>query len=146
MDADYSTSIEEWEKFEPKFQNGARAIIASRHLPGSEIISPQPWVRRILGRGYRFLCRRWFNISVSDFNCGFKAYETSMAKAIYERTTMRDWTFDLEIFCLLKERGVPVHEVPVKWRHGEKKSQIRPFKTAFKTLVSLLKLKQKYQA
>jgi len=113
MDADSSTPIEEWEKFEPLFRNGTRVAVASRHLPASKIVNPQPWIRTVLGAGYRFLCRRWFELTVSDFNCGFKAYETELAKTIYDRTTMKDWTFDVEVFCILKELGITAAEVPV---------------------------------
>src|SRR5213594_624928 len=53
MDADNSTSIVEWEKFEKFFEAGAPIVIASRHLAGSTIVNPQPWPRRFLGGGYR---------------------------------------------------------------------------------------------
>ena len=83
MDADNSTSIVEWEKFEKFFEKGARAVIASRHLKESDVVYPQPWVWRFLGSGYRGLCRVAFGLRQSDLNCGFKAYETELAKSVY---------------------------------------------------------------
>ena len=49
MDADNSTSMGEWEKFEKEFDGGARVVIASRHLPDSKILRPQPLGRQLFG-------------------------------------------------------------------------------------------------
>lgn len=144
MDADSSTSIQEWEKFEEAFSKGARVVIGSRHLSGSRIVHPQPWIRRFLGSGYRILCRRLFGLRISDFNCGFKAYETSLAKSIYEQVIVADWTFDAEVFCLLKRADASIVEVPVSWEHRDKNSSIRPIRTALKTLKSIIRLKSRY--
>ncbi|HTL70421.1 MAG TPA: glycosyltransferase [Candidatus Eisenbacteria bacterium] len=144
MDADNSTTIAEWEKFEPLFGAGARAVVASRHLPDSRILHPQPLARRVLGAGYRAICRMLFGVRASDFNCGFKAYETALAKRIYAQTEMSDWTFDVEVFCLLKKEGVAVAEVPVSWTHEDKASSLAPFRTAWNSLKSLAKLKRRF--
>ena len=146
MDADNSTPIREWDKFEKRFDEGFKVVIASRHLTGSKILTPQPWMRRTLGTGYRILCRALFGLKCSDFNCGFKAYETPIAKEIYAQSLMRDWTFDVEIFCLLKRRGTGFAEVPVSWTHYGKPSHLSPLKTAFKSLESLFQLRQRMQA
>ena len=144
MDADNATAVAEWNKFEPFFESGARAVVASRQLPASHIVHPQPLVRRALGGGYRNLCRGFFGLSASDLNCGFKAYETVLAKKIYKDVQLLDWAFDTEVFCLLKKEGVHVEEVPVVWEHREKKSNLAPFKAGFQTLGSLMRLKRKY--
>lgn len=142
MDADNSTTIWEWDKFEACFDRGWRAVVGSRHLPLSKISHPQPWLRRFLGWGYRFLCRRLFGLKVSDFNCGFKAYETSLAKQIFSELRMGDWTFDVELFCLLKKQSVEAAEVPVAWEHREKKGRSFPLVTAAGSLKSLWRFKK----
>jgi len=144
MDADSSTGIEEWDKFERLFFGGSKVVIASRHLKDSNIVHPQPFIRRFLGGGYRGLCQALFSLAVSDFNCGFKAYETPIAKEVYKEVKMKDWTFDVEVFCLLKKRDVAVSEVPVRWEHREKKSNIAPVRTAIRTLGSIWELKKRY--
>ena len=73
--------------------------------------------------GYQILCRALFGLKYSDFNCGFKAYETPIAREIYGQTRMCDWTFDVEVFCLLKKQGIAFAEVPVRWIHVQKKSE-----------------------
>lgn len=147
MDADNATSISEWPRFEEAFEKGFRVVVASRHLPESRILHPQPLTRRVLGTGYRWLARRLFGLRCSDFNCGFKAYETALAQEVYSRLTREDWTFDVETFCLLKRMEVPFAEVPVRWSHRDKASAASlwgPFRAAFGSLRSLLKLKTLY--
>ncbi|MGH7197516.1 MAG: glycosyltransferase [Candidatus Omnitrophota bacterium] len=147
MDADNSTRISEWGQFEKKFDEGFKVVIASRHLHGSRIGTPQPWARRFLGTGYRILCQALFGLRCSDFNCGFKAYETPIAKDVYAETRMRDWTFDVEVSCLLKKRGITFAEVPVRWWHEQKASEASawaPVRTAWKTLGSVCELKKTY--
>jgi glycosyltransferase involved in cell wall biosynthesis len=142
LDADNSTSMGEWEKFEKEFDKGARAVIASRHLPESKILRPQPFGRRFFGAGYRWIGRNWFGVRVSDFNCGFKAFETPLAKEVFAQVEMNDWTFDLEVLCRLKQAGVTPHEVPVTWMHEEKFSHAKLLPTIRKTLKSLLRLRR----
>lgn len=144
MDADNATSIREWDKFEPLFASGAKAVVASRRLPGSRIERPQPLTRRVLGGVYRLLCRSSFGLTASDFNCGFKAYETALAKKIYEKVQLSDWAFDTEVFCLLKKERVRVEEVPVAWKHCAKASALAPLRSGFQTLGSLGRLKKIY--
>lgn len=142
MDADNSTDIAELGKMAEKVEQGYSVVVASRHLPGSKIVHPQPLVRRCLGAGYRSLCRTLFGINGSDFNCGFKVYETAIAKTVFAKARMKDWTFDIEIFCFLKEAGVSVAEVPVQWLHCEKPSNLKPFQAAFSSLLSLTQIKK----
>ncbi len=146
MDADNSTSIREWAKFAPLFEAGSDVVIASRHLPASRIVHPQPASRRFLGAGYRSLSRFLFGLGGrTDFNCGFKAYKTELAKRVFAEVRMTDWTFDVEVFCLLKREGARIDEVPVEWRHEDKQGgPIVPIPTALKSLQSLIKLKTRF--
>ncbi|MCG3175890.1 MAG: Polyprenol monophosphomannose synthase [Candidatus Omnitrophica bacterium] len=142
LDADGSTPMSEWDAFEKAFAAGARAVIASRHLPGSRIVRPQPPARRILGTGYRNLCKGLFGLRCSDFNCGYKAYETALAKEVYAEVEMLDWTFDVEVMARLRRRGVRVVELPVTWRHCDKRSGLPPVRTAVRMLSSLARLRR----
>lgn len=144
MDADNATKISEWDKFERYFNEGVQVVVGSRHLPGARIIYPQPWFRRFMGAGYRILSRFLFGLHVSDFNCGFKAYQTDIAQRIYSQLIMTDWTFDIEVFCLLRKEGIAVSEVPVSWSHVDKTSHKRVLSIAFKSFFSLLRLKRKF--
>lgn len=142
MDADNSVSIREWGAFEERLDRGDKAIIASRHLPASKIVVPQPLGRQIFGTGYRVLCRILFGLRVSDFNCGFKAYDTSAAKLVYRETIMNDWTFDTDVFCRMKRHGICFSEVPVTWRHFDKTSHKGLLATVRGSFLSVIRLKR----
>lgn len=144
MDADNATRAAEWPKFEEKFRAGARAVSASRHLPDSKIVHPQPFTRRFLGGGYRALCRALFGLRATDFNCGFKAYETELAQRVYAQANRRDWTFDVEVLCLMRREGVRPEEVPVTWSHHPKAWHTPALRTAVGALGSLAALKQRF--
>ena len=93
-----------------------------------------------MGTGYRWLSRFCLGLHASDFNCGFKAYRTDIAKKLYLETIMNDWTFDVEIFCLMKKHGVAFAEIPVTWSHKEKgarPSLLWPVRTGLRSLGSL---------
>ena len=111
IDADNSTSIREWPAFEKMFDDDCDAVIASRHLPHSRLLIPQPLGRWFFGTGYRILCRLLFGLKISDFNCGFKAYETPLAQKIYSQTVMNDWTFDVEVLARLEKEKAKVVKV-----------------------------------
>lgn len=144
MDADNSFPVQDWEKFEERLREGSQVVIGSRHLPDSQIDCPQPYLRRLLGAGYRALCRSLLGLRVSDINCGFKAYRTDIAKKIYSQIRSKDWTFDAEALFLLNRVGIILDEVPVRCRHRDKKIRISPLITALRTLKSLLRLKAYY--
>ena len=142
MDADNSTDISELLKLQEKVTKECPVVVATRYSPGSHIVHPQPLLRRWLGTGYRFLCRFLFKIRGSDFNCGFKIYRTDIAKEVFAKVKMKDWSYDVEVFCRLKCMGVSVAEVPVEWTHFDKPSHASPFVTAYRTFHSLWILKR----
>ena len=141
MDADNSTPITEIKKFIPFLEQGVPAVIGSRYLNTSRIIYPQPRTRQILGRGYRLLSRLLFGLSLSDFNCGFKAYRTDIAKSIFQQMRMNDWTFDIELLYLFTQSQIQIQEVPIDWSHVEKKSHQMIFGTALRSLINLFYLR-----
>lgn len=141
MDADNSTSIKEIKKFVPFLEQGVPAVIGSRYLETSRIVYPQPWARRVLGSGYRFLCRFLFGLHLTDYNCGFKAFRTDLAKPIFQRMQMKDWTFDIELLYLCSKAGIQIREAPVDWIHIEKKANQKILGTAFRSLMNVLYLR-----
>lgn len=141
MDADNSTAITEIKKFVPFLERGVPVVIGSRYLKTSRIIYPQPWSRQVLGGGYRLLSRFLFGLHLSDFNCGFKAYRTDVAKPIFQQMRMKDWTFDIELLYLFSKAHIQIQEVPVDWSHVEKKSHRKIVGTALRSFMNLLYLR-----
>ncbi len=142
MDADNSTRIYELERMLPGFKDGFDIIIGSRRLKNipSDIVISQPSYRHILGEIYIYISRLFFKISVRDYNCGFKMFKNKVAKKIFSKQMMDDWSFDLETLFLVEKYCFKIKEVPVNWKHY-KGSKVRPVLDGIKSFISLFKIK-----
>ncbi len=142
MDADNSTRIFEIERVLPSFKEGFDIVIGSRRLknvPGNIVIS-QPSYRHVLGEIYIYISRLFFKISVRDYNCGFKIFKNNVAKKIFSKQMMDDWSFDLETLFLVEKYCFKIKEVPVNWKHY-KGSKVRPVLDGIKSFISILMIK-----
>lgn len=140
MDADNSTSISEFDKFLPHLKEGYDVVIASRRLKGSIVDEPQPLLRAKMGQFYIFLSRLILKLNVSDFNCGFKAYNVKSTRLIFGLQSMDDWSFDVELLFIINKYALKLKEVPVRWVH-KSGSKVKPLKDAIRSFVSVLKIK-----
>lgn len=113
-DADLATPIEELAGLAAALDAGADIAIGSRASARTTI--PQPFSRRVLGRGFRTLVRYGLGITVGDPMCGFKLFTRAAAQDLFARSRVDGFAFDVEILYLA--RGTwRVVEVPVRWRH-----------------------------
>ena len=140
MDADNSTSIYEFDKFMPFFKEGYDVVIASRRLKESIVEEPQPLLRAKMGEFYIFLSKIILNLNLSDFNCGFKAYNVRSTRFMFELQRMNDWSFDVELLFLANKYGLKTRESPVRWTH-KSGSKVKPVIDAIKSFLSLLQIK-----
>lgn len=142
MDADNSTRIFELERMLPCFEDGYDVVIGSRRLKNipDDIVISQPSYRHILGEIYIYISRLFFKIGVRDYNCGFKMFKDNVAKEIFSRQRMDDWSFDLETLFLVEKYSFKIKEVPVNWKHYEG-SKVRPVLDGIKSFISILRIK-----
>ena len=140
MDADNSTSIYEFDKFLPYLKEGYDVVIASRRLKESNVEEPQPLLRAKMGQFYIFLSKIILGLNVSDFNCGFKAYNTRSTRCIFELQRIDDWSFDAELLFLANKYKLKLKEVPVRWVH-KSGSKVRPIRDAVLSFISVLKIR-----
>jgi dolichyl-phosphate beta-glucosyltransferase len=140
MDADNSTSITEFDKFLPYLSEGYDIVIASRRLKDSKVEEAQPFLRAKMGQFYIFLSRIILGLRLSDFNCGFKVYNTRSTSRLFELQSMDDWSFDVELLFLATKFNLKIKEIPVRWVH-KSGSKVRPFRDAAMSFISILKIK-----
>jgi len=115
MDADNSTRICEFDKFEPVLNGDYDIITATRRVPGAE--AEVSMSRRILGTVYVFLSWLILGLKVSDPNCGFKIFKIRAARKLFSKQVMNDWSFDAEVFFLSRKSKFMIKEIPVTWIH-----------------------------
>lgn len=114
-DADNSTSIEQFESFRSWFAQGFDVVIGSRAVRGSVQEPAQPWYRSILGRLSNIIIQIVNVPGIWDTQCGFKACTARAADAIFSKSRVSGWGFDIEMLALARRLGYRIKEVPIRW-------------------------------
>lgn len=114
--------------------------VASRYLPGSTV--ERSGIRTLTSHGYRMLVQLLLGNLASDLQCGLKVANRKRIRPVLEAGNLPGWGFDTELVLLSRLEGGPraVHEVPVRWKEGERTS-VSVYPVAKKMLVDVLMLK-----
>jgi dolichyl-phosphate beta-glucosyltransferase len=117
VDADNKTPIHEFAKFEPLLRAGTEVVIGSRGLRESRIERPQPLHRRLGSRGFAVFMHTVVGLSgIVDTQCGFKFFQSDVARDLFARQQIDGYMFDVEILYLARRLGYRIEEVPIVWR------------------------------
>lgn len=115
MDADNSTSVDQFANMLPLFKEGFDVVIGSRAAKGSRLTPPQPLYRQIPGRIGNLIIQALLLPGIWDTQCGFKAFTDEVAERIFNLSKIKGWGFDVEILSLALKMGYRIKEVPVIW-------------------------------
>ncbi len=116
-DADLSTPIEELEKLEHALEAGARVAIGSRAVDRALVEERQPMLRDMMGRAFNFVVQLFAVRGIRDTQCGFKLFAGDAVAPIFARARIDRFGFDVELLTLAQRLGIPIAEVPVRWRN-----------------------------
>jgi glycosyltransferase involved in cell wall biosynthesis len=105
-------------------EQGADLVAGQREL--SEYAAAEGPVRLAAG-GLVQVTRRVLVIrSVRDTQCGFKVFRRSLAQAIFSRTLIRSFAFDIEVLFLARSLGARIVTMPVTTTfHAESTFNVR---------------------
>jgi dolichyl-phosphate beta-glucosyltransferase len=141
MDADGSCGAGEVEKL---LARGERTALAagSRGMPESDVEAvPQ---RKVTGLAFR-ACLAMLGMNLlKDTQCGFKLYRRDAADLVVRHGREDGYTFDLEHLLILRQAGLEVAEVGVKWKHRDG-GQVRPIRDGLKMLGAAVMLKARFR-
>lgn len=115
LDADNSTRIDNISRVADLARQGAAVVIGSRRAVGSNIVRKQHPIRRFLGNSAPMLTKLLALPDLSDTQCGFKAFRSDAAEAVFSRLTVDRFMFDVEALLLARRLGYTIHEMPVAW-------------------------------
>ena len=134
MDADSSTTIAEFDRLNAELDRvgGSGVAFASIGVPGADVIRPQNGIRPAAGRMGNRLIQAIALPGVRDSQRGFKLFSQDAAEAIFSRSVVDGWGFDVEALAVARRLGFDLVEVPITWAHMEE-SRV----TAFSYLVTL---------
>lgn len=120
--------------------------LGSRRMPGSEIVIPQVFSRRVVAGLFRLLTRRLLDLppELTDTQCGFKLFQGDCARELFSRCRSEGFLFDLEIILLAKAAGYRIREFPVTWR-CDRDSRISLTRTPLRILCELWQLSRKME-
>ena len=139
-DIDHSVPIETIEGFYPYFEKGFQIVIGSRQVKGANILVHQHPLRELLGKGFTLLVRTLIDWKIKDATCGFKAFEKSVAKKLFEKITIYDWAFDAEILFLCRKYKIKIAQAPVNWS-DIRGTRVSLGKDIVRSLLGLIKIR-----
>lgn len=113
-DADNSTPIEQVDKLLP-FMTKYEVVIGSRYIEGGKLAIPQSIVRRVGSRVLNIIIQILAIRGIKDTQCGFKMFQHDAAKEIFKRTTITNFSFDIEVLAIAKKLGYRIKEVGITW-------------------------------
>lgn len=119
MDADNSTKIDEIQKFLPFFEQGYDVVVGSRRIKGSNVTTDQKPIREFLGWCFRTIVHILVPVSVTDTQCGFKAFSKNATEKVFVKQTIFRWAFDVEILALALQEKLKIKEVAITWVNDE---------------------------
>ena len=126
MDADNSTHINELDAMLPVCQNGVDVVIGSRDMKESRVEIHQPKYKELLGD----LGNWWIQIvlvgGLNDTQCGFKVFSGDIARKLFQKVSMKGWSFDIEVLALARYLGYTIKEMPVIW-YNDSESHVTLF-------------------
>jgi len=117
-DADLSTPIEELDRMLVWMDRGYDVVIGSRAAAGAFIELYQPWYRVALGKAFNLLVRAFLLDGFEDTQCGFKCFRREAGRAVFSRTRINGFAFDVEALLIARRLGCRIKEMPVRWRNS----------------------------
>jgi dolichyl-phosphate beta-glucosyltransferase len=138
-DADSATPATKIAQAMDLLMAGHRIVVGSRYCAGGRLVVPQPLVRRLGSLGFRSLSRGMVG-NLSDTQCGFKFFDTALARQLFTQSRLTGFAFDLELLTLAYRANVPITEFPVDWTE-QGGSSLRSLKDGLQAYRELIKLR-----
>jgi len=114
-DADNSTSVDQFEKMIPLFEDGYDVVICSRAHKDSKLTPSQPLARQIPGKIGNLIIQILVLPRIWDTQCGFKAFSEKATEDVFPKQRITGWGFDVEILALARNLGHKIGQIPVIW-------------------------------
>lgn len=140
MDVDLSTDIEHLPHLVERVASGTCDVsIGSRRARGAQ--TQRGFKREFTSRAYIALIRLTFpRLRITDAQCGFKALSRRAVDELVPRIQNRMWFFDTELLVLAHRAGMPIREMPVRWRE-DPDTKVKIVSTAIEDIRGLLRMR-----
>lgn len=139
MDADNSTTIDQFNKMMPYLKEGYEVVIGSRAIRGAKLNPPQPLYKRILGKAGNLFIQALTVRGIWDTQCGFKCFSEEATQKIFPLMKIDRWGFDVEALMLAEHLGYKIKEIPVVWINDIRSTV--GISAYFSTLIEVVKIR-----
>ena len=113
-DADLAYSPDQLEGLLREVEAGWDIVVGSRHHEGSSTIVPASRLRRLGSDVVNWSTSMVLLGAYRDTQAGLKAFRADVATAVFERTRVDGFAFDVEVFVIAERNGFSVRELPVR--------------------------------
>src|SRR5262249_46638636 len=98
MDTDLATPLRHLDEVYAGMQRGDQVIIAVRNLWSIH----KGLLRKMMSKFGNVFIQVLILPGIKDTQCGFKAFEASVAEEVFSRQTMLGWSFDAEVLKIAR--------------------------------------------
>jgi dolichyl-phosphate beta-glucosyltransferase len=138
-DADLSMPASELPKLLAPLAAGADVALATREGTGARRIG-EPYLRHLMGRVFNTLVRLLAVPGLHDTQCGFKAFTAASAEALFGRSTVDGFGFDVEVLYLARKLRLRLVEVPIAWYY-QASSRVSPLRDTIRMIRDVLRVR-----
>ena len=138
-DADLSMPIDQLDRFVLGLEKNDHILFGSRENKISRRIG-EPYLRYLLGRVFNLIAQLLLQIRVKDTQCGFKMFNMSVCRELFEKQTMNGFVFDAELFYLAKKYKLNTKEIPIDWYYYGN-SKVRPTVDSIKMFIDIIRIR-----
>lgn len=150
-DADLVFGVESVLRYLEALEAGADLAVGSRVHPETLFALhpkhfPYMWQRHVIGRAFIAVVRAALGLRVSDTQCGFKVIRGDVAREIFARVTMRDFSYDVEALTIATDWGLDIQELPVNLLYRGGPSSVRLIGSSLRMYRDLLAIRRRRAA
>ena len=102
-----------------------------------------PARRLLTGKGFSWIVKKYFNMTVDDTQCGFKFISYEKMSTIRENLTVGNFAYDIDLLLTMKKLNIDLIDTPVTYIHNDD-SSVKILQDSVKMFMTLLKLKRKF--
>lgn len=145
-DADYAYPISQLPRFIKTLDEGYDLAIGCRVLKESTYTMhpsffPYVYSRHLISRTFNLIVRM-FLVNILDTQCGFKCFKSEVAKDIFKKQLLNDFSYEVEILYIAKKYNYKIKELPVEFIYKKEPTSIRLIQDATKMLIDLFRIKK----
>lgn len=115
-------------------------VVGDRTLPDSRYVLDIGWRRRVASFAFSQFVSKLVTGGFFDTQCGLKGFRADVAQALFSRTIIDRFAFDVEILYLALKHSLDIKRVPVVLRNNET-SSVRLVRDSSQMLLDVFRIK-----